>query len=58
MSSKVLFSDPTGPLIEYQHGFLTVEDLNPQISTRWRMSRWEMVKLGFRALRAAASPRA
>jgi hypothetical protein len=45
-----------GPLMRYQHGFLDIEDLNPEIKTRWRMSRWEMARVGFRFIVAALKP--
>lgn len=48
-----LFWDATGPLLAYRAGVLRIEDLNPEISTRWRMSRWEMLRLGFRCIWAA-----
>jgi hypothetical protein len=50
---KTIFSDATGPLVQYGGGTLYIADLNPEIETRWRMSRWEMVKFGFAALFAA-----
>jgi hypothetical protein len=50
-----LFWDQTGPLLKYQNGLLHVEDLNPQVKTQWRMSRKEMLKLGWRCIVAALS---
>jgi hypothetical protein len=49
----VLFMDQTGPLLAYRHGFLDVQDLNPENEMRWRMSRWEIFKLGLSCLTAA-----
>jgi hypothetical protein len=49
-----LFIDPTGPKLTYENGMLHVADLNPQIETRWRMTRWDMFKLGWRCIKAAA----
>lgn len=49
-----LFFHPTGPMMHYRDGLLKVSDLNPEVNTQWRMSRWEMVKTGFRFLIAAA----
>lgn len=47
----LLFSDPTGPLIERDdEGVLHIRDLNPEVYTRWRMSRWEMLRLGWRCI--------
>lgn len=48
-----LFWHETGPLIRYRDGLLHVEDLNPEVKTQWRMSRWEMLRLGWRCIRAA-----
>jgi hypothetical protein len=48
-----IYSDPTGPLLEYKEGFLKIEDLNPELKTRWRLSRFEMFKIGFRFIRGA-----
>lgn len=50
-----LFWDPTGPLMRYAKGVLRIEDLNPELSTNWRMSRLEMFTLGVRAIIAALS---
>ena len=48
-----LFWHPTGPLLKYGDGTLYVEDLNPQIKTRWRMSRLAMLALGWKCIIAA-----
>lgn len=45
-----LFWDQTGPKIAYQDGVIEIEDLNPQVSMRWRMSRLEMLRLGWRCI--------
>lgn len=49
-----LYFDDTGPLLQYEDGALIIQDLNPEIKTTWRLSRWQMFKLGMRALRASA----
>jgi hypothetical protein len=49
-----LYLDHTGPLITYEDGLLRMADLNPQAEVKWRMSRWEMFRLGFACIRAAA----
>lgn len=49
----ILFCHPTGPLLVYKTGFLHIADLNPELSTRWRMSRFEMLALGWRCIVAA-----
>jgi hypothetical protein len=48
-----LFWHQTGPLLKYVEGTLFIEDLNPEIKTRWRMSRIEMLRLGWRCIYAA-----
>ena len=45
-----LFWANWGPLMKYRNGFLDIEDLNPEMKTRWRMSRIEMLKLGWRCI--------
>lgn len=53
-----LFWDEAGPAVLYREGLLHIEDLNPHVETRWRMSRWEMVKFGVKAVFAGMfSPR-
>ncbi len=48
-----LFWDPTGPLLKYDGDILLIEDLNPQLSTQWRMSRKEILRLGLRCILAS-----
>ena len=48
-----LFWDQTGPLIVYKGETLYVDDLNPEISTIFRMSRKEMLMFGLRCIAAA-----
>lgn len=55
LNSTTLFWHPTGPRLIYSGGMLHVSDLNPQVETRWRMSRIELVRLGLRCVRAAIS---
>jgi hypothetical protein len=50
-----LFWHQAGPLMRYQNGMLEVEDLNPEVKTKWTMSRMEMLKLGWRCIRSALS---
>ncbi len=47
----------TGPLLRYESGVLTIEDLNPEIKTRWRLTRWELIKIGVRCVLAALKSR-
>lgn len=37
---------PTGPKITYMHKLLQIEDLNPSRKIAWRMSRFEMIRVG------------
>ena len=55
--NMTLFWHPSGPLMEYDYGILNIEDLNPEMKTSWRMSRWEMLTLGWRCFVAAISLR-
>ena len=56
-SKRTLYWDHAGPLMAYGHGVLLVSNLNPQVETRWRMSRWEMFRTGLRFVRAAIANR-
>lgn len=48
-----LFWHKTGPAIHFDGEYLHVEDLNPEVETEWRMSRWELMVMGFKAIYAA-----
>lgn len=48
-----IFSDNSGPLMQYANGALVIEDLNPQMKTTWAMSRMEMLIVGLRFIKAA-----
>jgi hypothetical protein len=48
-----LFWHQTGPLIRYELGMLRVESLNPEKAVGFRMSRWEMFRLGWRCIGSA-----
>lgn len=48
----ILFKNPAGPLVTYD-GLFRVHDLNPEVYTHWRMSRWELFVFGLRAIAAA-----
>lgn len=50
-----IFWHPTGPLVKYADGLLHIEDLNPEVKTKWCMSRMEMLRFGWRCIRAAVS---
>lgn len=50
-----IFFDATGPMVQYEasKSLLHIADLNPEMKTQWRMSRVEMLKFGWRCIRAA-----
>lgn len=52
--ATTLYWDETGPLMKYHYGVLYIDDLNPQVAIKWRMSRWEMVVFGLKCIWAAA----
>lgn len=49
----VLFFSPSGPMMHYARGVLTISDLNPEIETRWALTRPEMLCIGWRFIKAA-----
>ena len=48
-----IFLDHAGPLLRYENGALRVEDLNPEIKTRWRLSRRERLLIGLKFIASA-----
>jgi hypothetical protein len=48
-----LFHDAAGPLLSYKDRTFYVSDLNPQLDTKWRMSRREMWAFGWRCVWAS-----
>jgi hypothetical protein len=52
-SAVTIYWHQTGPAIRYDGSLLVIEDLNPELRTQWRMSRWEMVRTGWRFIWAA-----
>lgn len=57
MAIKQLYFHETGPLVEFDGQVLWIEDLNPHITTKWRMTRFEMVVFGLRAIWSALAAR-
>lgn len=51
-----LYWHPTGPLLSYAERTFLIEDLNPTARIAWRMSRWELFKLGCRCVWRSAWP--
>lgn len=52
---KTIFFSNEGPLVQFDGKLLRIEDLNPHVETKWRMSRWEMLIFGMKAILAALS---
>ena len=50
---KTIFWHSTGPLLRYGDGTLYIEDLNPQITTQWKLGRWRAIVIAFRLIKAA-----
>lgn len=52
---QLIFVHETGPLVEYdnQEEVLYIEDLNPQIKIKWRMSRGEILDMADKLVKAA-----
>ena len=48
-----LFFHNSGPLLRYKSGTLEISDLNPELHTRWAVSRWDMLRLGLRCIVAS-----
>jgi hypothetical protein len=51
--TSTIYWDHAGPLITYTAGLLQISSLNPEIHTKWRMSRSEMFMVGVRFIKAA-----
>lgn len=49
----LLFHDAAGPQLVYRHDFLEINDLNPEARIRWRMTRAELFRLGWRCIVAS-----
>lgn len=54
----ILYLHNTGPLVSYdaRSRVFHVQDLNPSFATHWLMSRFEMLRLGWRCILAASTP--
>jgi len=51
---KILYWHPTaGHCLSYRGGVILIEDLNPQIKTKWRMTPWERFRTGWRLMLTA-----
>lgn len=48
-----IFWHPAGPLLHYNGYRLLIADLNPQLETKWTLTRWEMFRIGWRCMIAA-----
>ena len=50
---KPIYIHETGPLVRFDGECLHIEDLNPQIKTKWRMSRKQMLGMAWRTFLTA-----
>jgi hypothetical protein len=50
--STILFA-PEGQMLRFDGMIFYVDDLNPEKHITWRMSRWQVFKIGCRAILAA-----
>ena len=57
LNTHTLYWHNAGPLMQYDGEFLYIEDLNPELKTKWRMSRGEMFRLAWACLREALRAR-
>lgn len=46
----IIYWHKTGPLLVYQNGVLHIEDLNPELKTKWALTRLERFGIGIRFL--------
>jgi len=54
MTTRTIFFDPTGLYLSYDSdGKLHIYDLNPEFMSSWRISHWELFKIGLRCLWAS-----
>jgi len=50
---NTLYWHPAGLMIIYINSYIEIEDLNPEIKTKFMMSRKELFCLGWRCIKAA-----
>lgn len=50
---NTLYWHPAGLMILYLDGYIHIEDLNPEITTKFMMSRKELFWLGWRCIKVA-----
>lgn len=43
----------TGPRLRYERGIVHIEDLNPEAHITWRVSRWELFRVGIACIGAS-----
>ena len=48
-----LFFAPEGPMLRYADGLFEISDLNPERNFSWRLSRFELARIGWRCFVAA-----
>ncbi len=54
MPREVLLWMQEGPYLRFDGDTFYIDDLNPEVSIRWKLSRWEVLRLGCRCMLAAA----
>lgn len=50
MKLNTIWWCPEGPLLKYEPATFVIEDLNPDVKITWRMSRFELFKIGLRCI--------
>ncbi len=53
-AKRTLYMHRTGPLVQFgENGVLYISGLNPEVSTKWRMTRGDLLRFGLRIIREA-----
>lgn len=50
---KTIYFCHSGPMVRYGGGSLCIDDLNPERHMTWRMSRLQMLRVGWRCFVAS-----
>jgi len=51
---NLIYMHPTGPMLRVDSDrTLYIDDLNPEIKTRWQLSRWELLSIGWGLIMSA-----
>ena len=51
---NLIYMHPTGPMlrVDSEH-MLYIDDLNPESKRKWRLSRWELLSIGWGLIMSA-----